>query len=230
MTHHDDPQAPETVAFGRGASSTDSVPPIADANHDPGRPTDGVDAWYVEEEPGQSTSEQRSWFASRWQGWQSLDRDRRIIVVLIAVAVIALIAAILGLANRDDSTAIELPAVESHGLNPDEAACFAFGLIENRFEVRLDPAGFETSDPSELSGPINQEIQAIDNLASEHPEADYRLITAFAAVADAGTIIADTDSLTTFRTAVSDRADAVAAASGRCDEVAGFDVADLEPN
>lgn len=231
MTHPDDTSTGrETVSFGPRKGEAEAVTHI-DADDATTRPPGEVDAWFSEDEPRQEDVKQPSWFTSRWQRWQSVDRDRRIIIVLAAVTVIALLAIVLGWATRDDTTAIELPAVESHGLNPDEAACFAFGLIENRFEARLESTeGIDEGDASELSGPVSQEVDEIDDLAAEHPEADYRLITAFAAVADAGTVLTETDGFADMRSAASERADAVDAAGDACDEVAGFDVADLEPN
>jgi len=230
MTHPDDPQSGrETVSFGPSKGDAESVTQI-DAD-DASGPSGEIDAWYSDDGSGEQAPRQPSWFASRWRSWQSVDRDRRIIIVLAAVTVLALLATAIGLTDRDDSAAIELPAVESHGLNPDEAACFAFGLIQNRFEARLESTeGIDEGDSSELSGPVSQEIDEIDDLAAEHPEADYRLITAFAAVADAGTVLTETDGFADLRSAADERVDAVAAAGDECDEVAGFDVDDLEPN
>lgn len=217
----------ETMAFGRGGGIEESTELPTDSSQPA---PDKVDAWYTEPGPDVDVDQRDpSWLSTKWASWKSLDRDRRTIAVLLAVAVIAVLVALLGVTSRDDETAIELPAVESHGLEPDEAACFAFGLIEKRFEVRLGPEGFDTSDPSEVTGTLTQELQALDDLAADHPEADYRLITAFAALADANTVLADSDGFADFRSSVSERADAVQAAADACDEVAEFDVAELEP-
>jgi len=227
-THDHPTSVADTVSFGSGTGPEQPVP-MPDVDEPARRPGE-VDAWYSEPDPEAEKEQRPTWWASRWQGWQTLDRDRRVVIVLVVVAVLALLVALVGMVSRDDNAAIELPAVESHGLNPDEAACFAFGLIENRFDVRLGPEGFDTPDPTILSGPINQEILAIDDLPANHPEADYQLITAFAAVADAATVLSDAEGFADFRSAIADRADAVASAEDACNEVAGFDVTVLEPN
>lgn len=220
----------ETMSFGRGRGA--GAEPANDPGPEESRPapTGEVDAWYTEPDRATEQSTDPSWLSTKWQQWKGLDRDRRTIIVLIAVALAAVIVAVVGVASRDDQAAIELPAVESHGLDPDEAACFAYGLIEKRFDVRLGQEGFDTPDPTEVLGPLNQEIQALDELAADHPEADYRLITAFAAVADAGTALTDIDGFAPFPSLVAERADAVEAAVAACDDVAGFDVNELEPN
>lgn len=223
----------ETMSFGRGSGGA-APEPRTDTDDAAHPPTGEVDAWYVEPDqqgsgaPGGRRPSGPGWLATRWSSWTALDRDRRTIIVLIGIAVVALIVALLALTTRSDDTAIELPAVESHGLDPDQAACFAYGLIEQRFDVRLGSDGFE-QDPSEISGELTQEIQALDNLAANHPEADYRLISVFAAVADAGTVLDDVDGFAQYQTAVADRADAVDAAAQECDDVAGFDVDRMEP-
>jgi hypothetical protein len=223
------------MSFGRGSGAAAPESPTA-AETRPTTPVDEVDAWFTEPDgagdDGGDAGARRSdptWLSTRWSAWKAQDRDRRTIIVLIAVAIGALLVALIAVTSRSSTTAVQLPAVESHGLDHDQAACLAYGLIEQRFTVRLGSAGFDAVDPSEISGELSQEIQALDNLAANHPEADYQLITAFAAVANAGTVLDDVDGFARYQTAVAERADAVEAAARACDQVAGFDVDELEP-
>jgi hypothetical protein len=218
----------ETLAFGSGEQEVTAVAPRVggDRGEASGGEREAVDAWYTE--PGdEPASDQPSWLSSRWEQWRALDRERRLVVVLAVVAGLALVVAVAALATDDGAPPVELPAVESHGLDEDQAACFDFARTQSRLDALVSDLDISESD--DFLGPLSDEVEALDTLPSRYPEADYRLVAAFSAVADASATLVETDEVFTVGGSIELRQTAVEDAVELCREVAGFDVEELEP-
>ena len=148
-----------------------------------------------------------------------------------AITLIALVVAVSIWAN--DPEPVALPAVETHELTQDQAACLRFGLVERRFDlttpVRQGGGGSELREG--LVRALDSELAAVDAIAAGYPEADYRIIDAFAEVGDesAALLSGSATSVNSVSEALGYRKEAVNAARDVCDEVAGFDTVDMTP-
>lgn len=157
------------------------------------------------------------------------EHDRLVLVVLAALAVGALLVTVV-VAWRGTTTGRE----GAYGLPPDHAACFAYGLLERRLALPTDKTAREARLPTvgQVKQRLRDEIDELDALADRFPEADYRLVDGFSAVADASTAASNADTANgpslDFENALDRRADALRAANARCGE-AGFDLRELEP-
>lgn len=230
--HQDDEPQPgaETLAFGpTGADHPSAPPPGPDGEAGVGHAgtTDGVDTWFTE--PDEPAEPAPTWLSHRWDQWKAVDRDRRLVAVLCGVAVVALVVALVGLVTDDQQPPVELPAVESHGLDHDQAACFDYARTENRLVARVSDDALDDPESGELIAPLNAEVDALDSIASRYPEADYQLISAFAAVADASAAILEIEADIDFDAALEARETALEDADRACADVGGFDVDELAP-
>lgn len=153
----------------------------------------------------------------------ALDRSPALARGAAAITALGLVVALTGwvVRSRDESTS----TAETHGLTPDQAACFAYGRLERRVATVIDPRF--TGDRSFVDDGLRDEVAGLGGLAGGYPSADDRLVAAFAAVADR------TDEYTAARRGRADelaaRSAAVDAAAQACVEVAGFDVDAMEP-
>jgi len=233
-SHHDDAQRPaaETMAFGPSGSDRPD-PPAGPAREpvpagSPDRSADeGVDTWFTE--PDEPAEPEPTWLSRRWEQWTALDRERRLVAVLCGVAVVALVVALVGLVTDDPEPPVQLPAVESHGLDPDQAACFDYARIEDRLVARVSDDSLGDPDSGDLIAPLNAEVDALDSIASRYPEADYVLISAFAAVADSSAAILEIEAAFEFDAAMEARETALEGAAEACADVGDFDVDELAP-
>jgi hypothetical protein len=153
---------------------------------------------------------------------------------VLALAVVAALASVLlavaVVADRGSAAPTRLPAVESHRLDPDQAACLQFGLVMRRSTaLRLTVAlgRFQGLDPGVVPL-LDDEVEALDAIASAHPEADQRLVAAFDEVARQGAAVLAYDDQLGYRTAVTNRSATAATARDECRDIAGFDVEELE--
>lgn len=216
----------ETMSFGPGAPIKEATV-IPNSAPDVGVEPHPVDAWY--EEPVPEPKQEPTWLTRLWLRWREFDRDRRVIIVLAGISAVALVATVLGLATRGSETPVQLPTVQSHGLDVHAAACFAYGRVERRLAAELGAAGLAESSEDLGRVPMTEEIDALDGLAAEYPEADYRLIVAFADVADTSVRLLNAEQGFEFEEARNDRLQALDAAQSACAEISGFDVAKLQP-
>lgn len=147
-------------------------------------------------------------------------------LALIVAVVVVLVAAIVGWAVRDGSDAGPVSDVyESHGLPADQAACFGYGRIEQRAAATLSD-DFDASERQVVAA-LSAEVERLDALAGSYPEADYRLIDAFDAVAASSQAYLDDDDPRA--DALILRETAAGAAAATCEDVAGFDVVAQQP-
>lgn len=158
------------------------------------------------------------------------ERGRRLVVVLAAVGAAAAVGvALITWVGRQEPPPSALPAVESHRLDEDQAACLGFGLVMRRsdaLQVTLGLGRYQGLDPDVLP-PLADEVSDLDDLPAAHPGADLRLIRAFDIVADNGAAVLEYDDQFEYRTAVTNRSGATASAGERCLEIADFDVRTL---
>ncbi len=126
-----------------------------------------------------------------------------------------------------------MPAVETHELTQDQAACLRFGLVERRFDftVPVRQGGEGSVLRAGLLQALDSELAAIDAIAASYPEADYRIIDAFADVGDesAALLSGNATYLNSVSEALGYRKEAVTAARDVCLEVAGLDTVDMTP-
>ncbi len=222
MTEPTKPRARDTVRFGRGSGEPDDQVGLDHGRLD----RDSVDAWYDEETRSRPSQAPGS---ARLGRLGSLGGDRLLLGALSIVTVVALAVALAGWTSRAPAPepAVTLPAVESHGLTEDQAACFAFAQIESRADAELgnaDPTKLGAS--SEVAGhALAGEVQRLDELAAAFPTADYRLIAAFSDVADAAVIMARVHRYDEYLGAGTDRASRITTARDACTSIAGFDTA-----
>lgn len=163
----------------------------------------------------------------------AMDLTRRALVAVALFTVIALVVAVVALVRSGDSDSSTLPAVETHELSQDQAACLRFGLVERRFDATVPVRqGRESSvlRPGLLRA-LDRGLAAVDAIAANYPEADYRIIDAFADVGDesAALLAGNATDVNSVSEALGHRKDTVSAARNICLEVAGFDTVDMTP-
>lgn len=152
--------------------------------------------------------------------------------IALSLAVLAVNAAVLvwmGVAREADRPR-SLPAAASHGLDADQAACLDFGLVLRRSEertVNLSLGSYIGLD-SEVRAQLDQELDRLVQIDAAHPAAAARLVTAIDEVADESAAVLAASDVGAYRTTVTGRAGAIAAARAECSELAGFDVVALE--
>lgn len=241
MTGVGGPQERDEVSFGpEGGSRQLSAGDAKDiearqggAAADPGHETFGsvecapVDTWF-EPEPVPDKTASRYQQAFRLpQTPVVVERHRTSILLgLWTLTAIALVAAAIGWGTTQDAPTT--PAVgrgsgESHGLTSNQAACFAFGRVEGRVEAKLGPV-------SPVDGGLQRrivaaEIRNIDTLAQAYPSADYRLIVAFADVANALVRLQNERDPAKLRQLV----DSLATANNACRDLASYDLKRASP-
>ncbi len=166
-----------------------------------------------------------------------MDPTRWALLAMGVITVVVLVVAVAMWANDDyEST---LLAVETHELTQDQAACLRFGLIERRFDATVPVRqgggastfrGGSTLRPG-LQQALDNEITAIDAIASSYPEADYRIINAFADVGDesAALLSGNGTYINSVSEALDFRKETGGTARDVCLEVAGFDTIDMAP-
>lgn len=78
---------------------------------------------------------------------------------------------------------------------------------------------------------LDRGLAAVDAIAANYPEADYRIIDAFADVGDesAALLAGNATDVNSVSEALGHRKDTVSAARNICLEVAGFDTVDMTP-
>ncbi len=78
---------------------------------------------------------------------------------------------------------------------------------------------------------LDSELAAVDAIAANYPEADYRIIDAFADVGDesAALLAGNATYINSVSESLGHRKEAVSAARDVCLEVAGFDTVDMTP-
>jgi hypothetical protein len=117
----------------------------------------------------------------------------------------------------------------THQLTPDQAACLRFGFVTSRSAARqlgTVLGSYSTIDP-EAASQLRREVDALDEISADNPDADYRLVASIAASADAGAAVLVIGGLETYREAVAERAQAIAQAEELCRTLAGFDTSTL---
>jgi len=163
-------------------------------------------------------------------GDRAEDGSRLVRVLAAVAAVAAVLVAVITWTGRPGPTPDAPPALESHGLDADQAACLGFGLVMRRsdaLQVTLGLGRYQGLDPDVLP-PLTEEVSDLDDLAAGHPGADPRLIRAFDLVADNGAAVLDYDDQFDYRTSVTNRSGAASIAGEACLDVAEFDVRTLE--
>ena len=144
------------------------------------------------------------------------------------VAVVGVVAAAwvwLG-ADADRSPSTSLPVVESHGLDPDQAACLAFGLVirhSDAVDLTLQLGKYQGLDP-DAGLDLAREVADLVQIAPEHPVADIQLAKAFNDVAVEGLAVVAATDIPAYRSAVTGRSAEIAESEQACLEVAEFDV------
>lgn len=220
MTEPDGPRKRDDVYFGPEPRAGDQTPNalLPDGSHPP------VDAWFNEEPEADQQAPLFEWALT------AMDRHRTSALVgLGSITVIALVVAALGWATDRPATVNAKPQSgnESHGLTADQAACFALGRIEGRVAAVLGEEGTIGLGPTRPF--LGTEIASLDGLGAAYPAADYRLIVAFADVANASVRMSNGSSDKTYRRLVVERATAVEKVHGACREIASFDIDTSSP-
>lgn len=191
---------------------------------------DPVDTWF-EEEPAADSTTSRPNEARRYSGAHLVvaRHSTPIVLGLWTLAVTALVAAAIGWGTREPMTtpAAGRAAGESHGLTANQAACFAFGRVEDRVEAVL---GSVSPDGGGVQRPtVAAEITSLDTLGQEYPSADYRLIVAFADVADASVRIQNERDPARARPLLAARVNSLATANNACRDLASYDLTRTGP-
>ncbi|MGI8435258.1 MAG: hypothetical protein ACR2LE_11070 [Nocardioidaceae bacterium] len=139
------------------------------------------------------------------------------------ISVTALVVAALGWATGDPRTAPPVTGSvdESHGLSSDQAACFAFSRVESRVKAVLGSQSPIGVGPERHE--IVSEIRRLDVLAADYPSADYRLVAAFADVADASVRLSQARETRDFEQLAVERFTALTHVRDACRSIADFD-------
>jgi hypothetical protein len=146
-------------------------------------------------------------------------------VALAVVAVIAAAAALVGRLSADAPTpAAALPGPS--GLTANQSSCLDFALVQRRAALLL--GGGHGAAGAERADAINHEVRALDRLAGSNPTIDYRLVSAFADVADESMQMLGVRGRALAPIAVQ-WVDSGRAAERVCLDVAGFDVDARQP-
>ena len=157
------------------------------------------------------------------------DHSRALVAGLALVTVIALMVAGAGWLVRSpaEAPAAASPDFESHGLDADQAACFAFARIERRVTIIL---GGETPlDFGPMRRTFTHEVAQLDRLSDDYPKSDYRLIVAFNAVGDSSIEYLASDDPTQQTDLGNARFYAMRDARAACEQIAGFDIRAAAP-
>jgi hypothetical protein len=143
--------------------------------------------------------------------------------------VTALNIAFVGWATRapGDAVTARAPQREAHGLTEDQATCFAFARIEQRFSTLVIASGDEFARPR--SPALADEVDQLDHLATDYPGADYRLIVAFHDIGDSSIRLAAAINTIQSRDLLSQRSDLLGAAYDACADIARFDARSAQP-
>ncbi len=204
MSETEDPRATDVVHFGRGGADGDVV----------GVDT-SVELWEAEAQEPQGSSRVLA----------AADRHRASLLVGLGwVGVTALVVAALGLATGDDpptAFAVAASPDESHGLSSDQAACFGFSRIESRVRAVLGSESPIGIGPERHT--IVTEIKSLDALGADYPSADYRLVAAFAGVANASVRLSQAQEPRDFDELVVERFNELTHARDACRSITDFD-------
>jgi hypothetical protein len=143
---------------------------------------------------------------------------------------VSLCMALLAWADRGDADvqAAQVPG-EQHQLGPDQAACLRYGLVTTRSETRsltVVLGSYSTLDPT-AADLLRTEVRELDAIGGDYPEADFRLINAVAAAADADALVLARGSTVVYRSTVTGRGQALSEVEAACREIAAFDTTEL---
>jgi hypothetical protein len=153
------------------------------------------------------------------------NQARGTVAIATLVALGSIVAAVLAWASHSQRPA-SLPVVESHNLDPDQAACLSYGLVirhseASRLSLRL--VAFQSLD-EDAARNLVREIEAIDRMAAQHPDADAQLIHAFSQVALEGEAATVSRDYRAYRAAVTGRSAGIDQAQEACRQRAEFDI------
>jgi hypothetical protein len=230
MNRDDDaPVQQELLEFGATKSPMDTDPPLE--HHDDPRAEDSLSVALggFEEAKTAEPGRRGAWSGVVASG-RRLDRSQVFVTVSALVTVTALNAALVGWATRssDDGNAAAATAQRAtHGLTENQAACFAFSRAEARVAAVLGAASPVGVGPER--GALRREVQTLDGISLQYPDADYRLIVAFHEVGNSSVKI-----LTAGRTLLStelqtQRFTLLVAARDACAQVGSFDTRTATP-
>jgi hypothetical protein len=116
-----------------------------------------------------------------------------------------------------------------HRLTADQAACLRFGFITSRSDARqlgTVLGSYSTLDPK-AAVQLRDEVDALDEISADNPDADYRLVARIAASADAGAAVLLAGGSESYRGMVAERAQAIFQTEQLCRSLAGFDTSTL---
>jgi hypothetical protein len=163
-------------------------------------------------------------WADRGGAWgRQAERSRWLVIGAVVASVTALNVAFVGWATRGSVEAVpaQVSQRQTHGLTEDQAACFAFSRVELRFSTLVIASGEDFVGPR--SDALAAEVNQLDQLGTDYPGADYRLIVAFHEIGDASIRLAAAINTIQGRDLLSQRSGLLSAAYDACADLARFD-------
>jgi hypothetical protein len=156
----------------------------------------------------------------------ALLRSRVAAAALAVATVVGVGVAVVGRLPVADRPAAS-PPPGSSGLTTDQSACFGFALVNRRAELLVGSRLPHGVGPRARA--IGDEVKALDRLAARNPSADYRLVSAFADVADQAVRMLGVRGRRAAAAIAVDWVAAARAAGDACVELAGFDIDAVRP-
>ncbi|HSS68888.1 MAG TPA: hypothetical protein VLK34_10085 [Nocardioidaceae bacterium] len=175
--------------------------------------------WHLDRDGELPGSGRRSWL-------DGLFHSRVTAAALAVVAVAGIGAAVVGRLPVA-SPAATSTAGSIDGLTADQHACLAFALVDRRAQLLIGARFPQGAGPRAQA--MTDEVKALDRLATTNPAADYRLVSAFADVADQSVRMLGVRGRRALAAMAVARVTATRAAHDACVEIAGFDIDAVQP-
>ena len=118
-------------------------------------------------------------------------------------------------------------ARSTDSLTADQQACLAFALVNRRAQLLIGARFPYGVGPTAQA--MTAEVTALDRLATTNPSADYRLVSAFADVADQSVRMLGVRGRRALAAMAVTRVTATRAAADACLQIAAFDIDAVRP-